>query len=386
MSGSAHVIVNEIPVADAGDDKFVTQGDMEQLNGNATGGSGNYQYSWQPEALCVLPQSQHTGTIPMYVSTMFTLTVNDNITGCGGTADSTIVYVSSGPLTAQALVNKSAVCAGESIQLLAVAGGGTGNYSYVWTSSPAGFSSVLRNPVATPQTSTVYLLEITDGVETVYDSVSVNVSQPPLAYNVSGGGVFCEGSNGSAIQLSGSQQGKNYSLFRNQVLEKEMTGTGQPLNFGTCNKGGNYHVVAVDFASGCERPQNDTVFIASVPLPVADAGPDVLITTGQNATLTGSATGGSGGGYTYSWTPSDSLLNPMSASPSTVPLHRTNLFYLTVTDGNGCSSVPDDAIVFVSGGVIGINIAASPYPKCQCLDFQVRRSGPTPEIQHIWHY
>ncbi len=386
MSGSAHVIVNEIPVADAGDDKFVTQGDMAQLNGNATGGSGNYQYSWQPEALCVLPQSQHTGTIPMYVSTMFTLTVNDNITGCGGTADSTIVYVSSGPLTAQALVNKSAVCAGESIQLLAVAGGGTGNYSYVWTSSPAGFSSVLRNPVATPQTSTVYLLEITDGVETVYDSVSVNVSQPPLAYNVSGGGVFCEGSNGSAIQLSGSQQGKNYSLFRNQVLEKEMTGTGQPLNFGTYNKGGNYHVVAVDFASGCERPQNDTVFIASVPLPVADAGPDVLITTGQNATLTGSATGGSGGGYTYSWTPSDSLLNPMSASPATVPLHRTNLFYLTVTDGNGCSSVPDDAIVFVSGGVIGINIAASPYPKCPGEEVQLfaLASGGSGSYSYSW--
>ncbi len=275
---------------------------------------------------------------------------------------------------------------GESVQLLAVAGGGTGNYTYIWSSSPAGFSSSIRNPIVTPQVSVVYILEVTDGVETVYDSVSVTVSQLPLAYNVSGGGLFCEGDNGPSIQLSGSQQGKNYSLYRNQILEKEMTGTGQSLQFGTFDKNGNYYVIATDFASGCRRVQNDTVFIASEPLPVADAGPNVLITTGQNATLTGSATGGSGGGYTYSWTPADSLLNPLSASPSTVPLHRTNLFYLSVTDANGCHSAPDDAIVFVSGGNISINIAASPYPKCPGEEVQLfaLASGGSGSYSYSW--
>ncbi len=386
MTGASQVIINAIPQADAGNDQFINQGDIAQLSGNATGGSGDYTYSWEPGALCVSPSSQQTGTIPLYVSTIFTLEVTDNTTGCGGTADSAIVYVSNGPLNAQALADKNVICLGENVQLLAVPGGGTGNYSYIWHSSPPGFSSTLKNPTVTPVVSTVYFLEVTDGVETVYDSVSVSVSPLPAAFNVTGGGNFCEGSGGPEITLTGSEQGKSYVLYRNLEFKKEMTGSGQPLNFGSYNQNGNYYVVANDFATGCQRPQHDTVLIMEQPLPVANAGPDVLITTGQHATLTGSASGGSGSGYQYSWTPADSLLNPSSASPATVPLYRTNLFQLTVTDNNGCQSNPDDAVVFVSGGAITVNIAASPYPKCPGEEVQLfaLASGGSGSFSYQW--
>ncbi len=386
MTGNAQVIINAVPVADAGDDRFITQGNIAQLEGNATGGSGDYSYSWEPAALCVSPSSQQTGTIPLYVSTVFTLEVTDNGTGCGGSADSTIVYVSSGPLSTQALADNNAVCMGESVHLLAVPSGGTGNYSYIWSSNPPGFSSTLKNPVVLPQVTTVYILSVTDGVETVHDSVSVTVSPLPAAFNVTGGGNFCSGSAGPEITLSGSETGINYKLFRNLQVKKEMTGTGQSLHFGSFNQSGNYYIVADDFTTGCTRAQNDTLLIMEEPLPSADAGPDALITAGQQATLSGSASGGSGSGYQYSWTPADSLLNPSSASPATVPLYTTNLFRLTVTDDNGCQSTPDDAVVFVSGGNITVHIAASPYPKCPGEEVQLfaLASGGSGSYSYQW--
>ncbi len=387
MTGSAQIIVNVIPQADAGDDQFITQGNIAQLNATATGGSGDYNYAWDPAALCVSPNSQQTGTIPLYVSTIFTLEVIDNITGCGGTSDSTIVYVSNGQLSAQALVNKNTICRGENINLLGVASGGTGNYVYVWSSSPPGFSSNLQNPTVAPQVSTLYILHVSDGVETVNDSVYVAVIALPVAFNVTGGGNYCQGSVGPSIQLSGSQQGEKYILYRNMEIKKQITGTGQPLQFGNYQQDGNYYVMAKDFASGCLRMQNDTVSIAIEPLPLSDAGPNVLITTGQNATLSGSASGGSGNGYTYTWTPADSLLNPSSSSPSTVPLHRTNLFYLIVSDDNGCQSAPDDAIVFVTGGTISINISTSTFPKCPGEEVQLfaLASGGSGSYSYQWH-
>jgi len=74
------------------------------------------------------------------------------------------------------------------------------------------------------------------------------------------------------------------------------------------------------------------------------SGSNSLINAGSFATLSGSVTGGAGG-YSYLWSPSDSLINSTSATPSTIPLYNTNMFNLTVTDNQGCESQEDNAIV-----------------------------------------
>jgi len=120
-----------------------------------------------------------------------------------------------------------------------MAGGGTGNYSYSWFSLPMGFYSSLANPTTYLLVSTTYYLDVFDGLSHAYDTISIEVLSLPVTYQVTGGGSYCEGGDGLSIGLSGSEIGVIYSLFRspNEFIE-ELSGTGQPLDFGVFTQGG----------------------------------------------------------------------------------------------------------------------------------------------------
>ncbi|MBL7138377.1 MAG: T9SS type A sorting domain-containing protein [Bacteroidales bacterium] len=71
-------------------------------------------------------------------------------------------------------------CLGEdSVQLNAIAYGGSGSYTYAWTSIPAGFTSDLQDPVVVPTDTTQYAVATSDGAQTRYDTVLVKVVYPP---------------------------------------------------------------------------------------------------------------------------------------------------------------------------------------------------------------
>ncbi|MCD4698800.1 MAG: T9SS type A sorting domain-containing protein, partial [Bacteroidales bacterium] len=71
------------------------------------------------------------------------------------------------------------ICEGESSQLFADATGGSGNYTYSWTSDPEGFTSDVQNPVISPEVTTTYFVEVYDGVYTVVENTTVDVSPLP---------------------------------------------------------------------------------------------------------------------------------------------------------------------------------------------------------------
>jgi hypothetical protein len=76
--------------------------------------------------------------------------------------------------------NPSALCTGGMTQLQAFVAGGTGPYTYAWTSNPAGFTSTLPNPTASPLVSTRYICTVHDNTTAmVKDSVFVTVSSMP---------------------------------------------------------------------------------------------------------------------------------------------------------------------------------------------------------------
>jgi hypothetical protein len=74
------------------------------------------------------------------------------------------------------------VCVGTASQLNLLAYGGSGNYTYTWSSIPAGFSSDIANPVATPEDTTLYVVVTTDGTNNRHDTVQVNVVPHPTAF------------------------------------------------------------------------------------------------------------------------------------------------------------------------------------------------------------
>jgi hypothetical protein len=93
-------------------------------------------------------------------------------------------------LSLMASATPSTICVGETTQLDQNATGGSGTYSYSWTSDPAGFNSSIKNPVATPNVTTRYIAHVDDGTLTKTDTITVTVNQPATA-NAGEDKIFC---------------------------------------------------------------------------------------------------------------------------------------------------------------------------------------------------
>jgi hypothetical protein len=84
--------------------------------------------------------------------------------------------------SASASATPGTFCEGDSSQLEAIAYGGSGSYTYSWTSIPPGFTSNLRTPVVYPTDTTLYVLATSDGSLTRYDTAKVNVVLAPTGF------------------------------------------------------------------------------------------------------------------------------------------------------------------------------------------------------------
>ncbi len=116
--------------------------------------------------------------LTLLATTIFTLIATSTASSCSNT-DAVTITVSGGGLTSVPTATPGTICAGETVQLDAVAGGGSGTYTYIWTSLPAGFSSTAANPTATPAVNTTYLVAVNDGFSTVNSQVTVTVNALP---------------------------------------------------------------------------------------------------------------------------------------------------------------------------------------------------------------
>jgi hypothetical protein len=173
------VVVHPTPVADAGPDVAIPNGTSTTLNGNASGGYGTYDYSWtsNPPGFTSSQQNPNTGNV--YSSTMYLLEVTDAASGCVSGQDEMIVMIEGGPLSANPIANPPAVCLGTPTQLYALAGGGSGFYTYSWSSSPPGFTSTDPNPEVTPTETTTYHLTLSDSFNTATGNTVVLVYPLP---------------------------------------------------------------------------------------------------------------------------------------------------------------------------------------------------------------
>jgi len=364
INGNAQVIQYIVPQVFAGADQSIEQGQTAPLTAQVTGNS-QYAFQWQPAAFVQQNQQANTATIPLYQSKLFTVTAKDLISQCVSSADSVKVIVVGGPLEVTLISDVNAICPGNSATIITNASGGSGNYFYTWTSTPAGFNSTESEITVQPQVTTTYNLSINDGNTTISKSLTITVYPLSQSFTVTGGGNYCNGDQGLTINLSGSQTGYQYSLVRvNQtILTKQ--GTGNPINFGIFTEPGSYSVTGENVTGGCIKQMTGTAVITSNEKPLANAGPEQLIQNGQTALLSGSATGGSGN-YLFSWTPVNYLINPNAANAATVPLTTTRQFQLAVTDQvSGCQSLAAQTVVFVSGApLLQIDATASSYNIC----------------------
>ena len=158
------------------------------------------------------------------------------------------------PLGILASVNSVRICQGSSALLSVKASGGTGVYSYSWKPS-AGLSNPLSAvPVATPDVTTDYLVEVNDGNVTSSTTVHINVLQRPAKP------VITVSTDGKTL-YSSAYQG-------NQWYQDTTAIAGAVATSYVPTSSGNYYVNVIDYSS-CVSDRSAVFQFPATGLPAA---------------------------------------------------------------------------------------------------------------------
>lgn len=169
------VTVSPQPVANAGTDQTIIYGASAPLSGS--GGTGSFNYHWEPADKVVNPNAQNTQTKPLTAQQTFTLTVSSPQGNCTD-SDQMIVHIEGSNMTMAPSASPTAICEGSSSQLDAHAGGGTGNFTYSWTPTTGLSNPRIANPIASPTSTTTYTCTASDGMTTLSGTATVTVNHP----------------------------------------------------------------------------------------------------------------------------------------------------------------------------------------------------------------
>ena len=153
--------VNAKPLADAGEDQIINEGTKTTLNGSGSGGSGNFSYHWEPASYLLENNIPDPQTVILYEAVLFTLVLDDE-NGCPSNPDQVLVSTEGPALAAFPLADPPEICLGETITVSANATGGGGEYTYLWTSDPPGFTANTAGFTDNPDVSTRYDLQLSD--------------------------------------------------------------------------------------------------------------------------------------------------------------------------------------------------------------------------------
>jgi hypothetical protein len=215
-------------------------------------------------------------------------------------------------IAAVVTADKDSLCSGGSTSLHAMVVGGSGNYTYSWTSDPEGFVSTESDPVVNPGVTTTYYVEITDGSNTLENNITIQVIDLPvinLGEDLSG----CEGMQ--AVLDAGT----GFASY--------LWSTGENSQTITVNDAGTYWVeVANSF--GCTA--RDSVVFTINPLPEVNLGSDQNMCEGSLFVLS------AGTGFSsYLWN--------TGATSDHIDVSLPGEYWVQVTDANGCTN--QDTIV-----------------------------------------
>lgn len=272
-------------VANAGADVTICNGDSTTLT--ASGGS---TYLWSTG------ETTANITVNPTTTTTYSVTVGDG----AGNSDTDNVIVTVNTVTANAGADVT-IINGDSITLTA-----SGGDTYLWSSGET-TASITVNPSST----TSYTVTATIGSCT--DSAVVQVTVDPVTGTVNanaGADVsICSGES-TVLTASGG------SLYQWSTGETTQSITVSP---------GTTQTFSVTVSEEGSNSASDDVIVTVNDVPVANAGSNVTIETGQNVTLTAS------GGDTYLWSTGETTAS-IKVSPETTTVYSVTVFKNTCQD------------------------------------------------------
>ncbi len=296
----------------------VCSGSPITIAASVTNGLPGYTYAWSPSAGL---DRTDTSTIIATITknTTYHLTVTD-AHGCT-TEDSVLLVVTLAPKIAPG--PPLSVCTGSSITIGANVSGGTRPYTYLWSPTAGLSDTAILQPVATPTTTTLYTIMVTDKNGcTSFDSVLVTVSDsltPAITPN--GPVTICAG---DTAHLSA---GTGYASY--------VWSDGETTSDISVTKTGNYtvHVTGGAGCAGTSSPVQVTVLPDSVPHPVITATKNVIC-AGSSTQIRSTESYAS-----YLWSTGDTT--------PTISVSSTDTVTLTATNVGGCSGTSAPLIITV---------------------------------------
>ena len=261
------------------------------------------------------------------------LRAKDNNSGCWSATCSSVQVTLLNPPQANA-GSTSKICSGNSSVLGGTpsASGGSGSYTYVWSPSTGLTSASAANPGATPLSTLVYTLIVTDANQcTDTDNVQIIVKPSPTA-DAGNAQRICAGKTttlGGSPSASGGSGVYSYLWTPASSISSPFAAN-PSANPPTST---NYQLTVTD-SNQCTSASSIQLDIK--PNPIASAGLSQNICKGDTATIGGLPTASGGSGvYYYLWNPSTGLSASNVANPKAMPTSNIN-YMLTLTDTNGC--------------------------------------------------
>ncbi len=314
---SVKVNVFPRPTADAGPNDSICAGDSVQLNG-----SGGVAYSWSPPDSLSDPTIANPDAFPNDTTDYQLVVTNAN--GCSDTDE---VEVLVNPLPPTDAGPDLWLCPGDSTPL-----DGDGGGTYAWTPAATLDDSTLEDPMAGPNDTTRYILNVTDSNGcSKPDTMNLFVNDE-VPVDAGSDDTICPG---DSITLGGSPTspgGTTYSWSPGASLDDTTLGDPKASPDSTTE-----YIVNV---TNDTCTNSDTVTVVVDTLPSVDAGPDQEVCTGDSVRLNGS------GAVAYDWEPDSSLSDSSIQSPWAFPSDTTE-YTLEVTGANGCTN-RDSTIVAVN--------------------------------------
>jgi parallel beta-helix repeat protein len=281
--------------------------------GNAitvNGGSGNYSYQWSPATY--LDNATNANPLcTVATSTLFNVTVTDNVTGCSNT---TTFWVYTTPVPDVTITGDNTVCSDESITL---------SVSSSWLPSPPApgltylwsTTETTQSITASPNVTTTYSVTVTTANSpfcTNTDSHTVTVIPTPVV-SITGDASVCQG--GTAT-LNASAGFVSYAWS-----------TGSTTQQIVVTSPGTYSVTVTN-ANNCTATTSFYVSTYNVNVTITPSNPEVCL--GNPLILTAT------GGATYLWS------NGATGSAITEYPTSNTMYSVTATDVNGC--IGDDKV------------------------------------------
>ncbi len=310
---STPVSVNPKPTVDAGGDVPICLGDVVHLTPNNI--QPTYNYSWFPTTGVSAPNTPDP-FITTANTASYLLTATD-ANGCQASDDVTII-VNPNPV-AIAGVGQT-ICEGESADL-----NGWGAPTLLWSPATGLSDPTIGTPTASPTTTTVYTLLVTDA-NGCQDSDAITITVNPVpTVNAGTDATMCVG---EPHQMTGSGA-LDYAWSPATGLSNPTIA--DPIFDGLVSA--SYTLTGTD-ANGC----SNTAFVMMNvnPLPNVNAGADVGICIGDVQQLNAT------GAVDYVWTSAANIDNATIASPIFSGV-ATETLSVTGTDANGC--VNDDEVI-----------------------------------------